>query len=658
MAQLSKFAFALPFGIFFLFHGHAHALNSELHAKVDTTLIQSALNTVVASLSNQNGEISRTLENFSQEIPFNLNDLNLDSDLVTLARDLGKVDLNGMGKLNVLLESPQIKGEVSFGTPSLIKRQDGKFDAEVSVYIRNYHLTFEHVWFTSSGVMELEPISENSCHSLITSNAKLNDEFLLNATQSRESLSQYLNHFYAKLNQQSFKGHYGKLWARIDHLGVGWVGQHQYSDNRNRYIAKLKLLIDPSKNGTGIALVSFSHNLGKKKGSWLPVSVPAAGVVVPPMFIRTQSRKIVNDVISGEEIPRCTYVENNPIKKLIAQIARTAAKDLLRQMSSKSVGMIIEKTKSVLAQLDIPAVPDALIYTNVDRKRQEDANSMVYRKDITFDFNKDLHGIVKNFTTYRAALGLDQIASNADGSVLEAGFNSDLTIDGFKLFYKEDYTSAQPSLPKEFKWSNPFGTNAAVAVNGSLLNKIVNPIKDHLLNTRVSAGFKVDMNDNLFDVDPAGKIVIKPHVEISYEGIDLISLSFEVNAKPEIVHGQDGRSWLKLRMNVPSASSIVASINPSRTLSAAEIASYVLLGITFTTLVKAEIKERIQAEVQSYIDEIHKNTKDIELTSYIKEYGIVPHSIQLHKLQKSTYLEIPIKVKKFPGLVEAAGGIL
>jgi hypothetical protein len=652
----NRLAFAMIF--FSVNIDSAQALNSEFHVRVDSSLIQAALNTVSSSLSNSSGEISQTLQNFSQEIDFNLKDLQLDQDLVELAKDLGKVDLNGKGKIRVLLESPRIKGTISFGEPIFLKRQDGKFDVSASLYIKNFSVGFKHIWFTASGAIGVDPLSEKNCHQLIASDAVLGQDFLLNSSLARDKLKIRLKNFYQNLNHETFKGHEGKLWARLDGLQAGWATGQSFKDRRNLYIARINLLVDPRKNGSGIELTSFTHNLGKKNGSWIPVYIPTNGIIIPPTFIRTTSRKIDGNLISDDEITRCTFVENNPIQDVIAEFARKAARDITINFSNESVHSIVNYTRSTLATIKMNNIPDQLVITNEDLKSFKDSHSCVIQQDLDFDFNKDLYGIIQNFTKYRASLGLDGIETGSDGKSLQLGLQSDLRIDGKKLTYKENYLEPNAALPSEYKWTEGVGSsNAYVAISGNFLNKIINPIKNHFIKTNTPPNFNVMVNDDLFDIDHMGWVTIKPKIELAYEDIDLIRVTFEVKAKPEIFHGQDNRSWLKLKLNVPNAHTIISNIRPSSTVTTVETFANILLGPAFTQTVKASVIEKIRSEVQKYIDDINNNTKDIEITPFIREYGIVPVAMHFKKLKTDNYMELMFNVKKFPGLVEATRGL-
>lgn len=651
---------ALLICILSIFFTQAMAGNSELHLRVDNELVQLILNDAVKQLEDQDQHIVRALPNISQELSFNLNNLNIDEELKEYTRNFSNIDLDGSGKLNFLFESPQVRGQLFFYNPKFTKRADGMFDAEVVAKIRNFNLSFQHVWFSTSGILDLKNLSNDSCHKLITSEtAKVGEDFLLNSTISRTELKAHLNNFYYKLNQETYKGYVGKLWARIDNFAIGWGKKDgYYKDDRNNLIIKLKLLIDPRKNGEGIKLVRFSHNINKKGGAILPIYLPRQNIIIPPTFVRTKARKIVDDFLTDEEIPRCTWVDPNPTKALISNFSGLIAKQVSLQVTDANVNKIVDSANQALDKVSIPELPEHLVVGNEDKRSLKDSfkigdQTFYIYQDVKFDFEKDLYGIIKNFTTYRTALGLEELKTGPESDFLEMGINSTLRIDGTALNYQESIFDYYPIKASDFKWTQEYGSNVSIAINGDFLNKIINPIKDHFLTTKVPEAISVYINDNLFQVDRSGMIELSPNIEIAFKGYDVLRASFTVKAKPEIYSGQDGRHWLKLKLYVPSADEIISKIKMGKIVKAADVVSSIVLWPFFPIkeyVIKPKIRQAMVSALQGYINSIQANVKDIELTQFVKTYGVRPSSLHFHKLTRDNYMEIKLQVQKIYGL--------
>lgn len=638
----------------------ANAKNSELHLRVDNDLVQLILNDAAKALQGQDGHIHRVLPDLSHQLSFNLNNLNIDNELKEYAQNFSTVDLNGQGSLRILLESPMLRGQLYFERPVFKKREDGKFNAEVVAKIRNFNLSFPHIWFAGSGIVDLENLSKDSCHNLIASEStREGEDFLLNSGMSRAELRNHLNNFYYKLNREQYKGHVGKLWARVDNFAIGWnKDDGHYRDDRNNLILKIKLVIDPKKDGEGIKLVSFTHNINKKGGAILPVYLARQNIIIPPTFIRTKARKVVDDFLTDEEIPRCTWVDPNPTKALISSFSSLIAKQISLQLTNENVNKLIESANLALDKISIPEIPENLVITNEDQRevtksfKIADETFYVY-KDIEFDFEKDLFGIIKNFTTYRTALGLEDIKTSPEGDFFELGINSNLRIDGTSLTYHENFFDRMPFLAKDFKWSQDLGSNVSLAINGDFLNKLINPIKDYFLKTHVPESISVYMNDNLFQIDKNGFIDLTPYIEVSFKGYEVMRVSFTVKAKPEVYSGQDGRHWLKLKLSVPNADTIISNIKMGKVVKAADVASSIILWPLLPIkeyIIKPKIREAMVNALQQYINNIRSNIKDVELTRFVKAYGVRPSSIRFHKLTKDNYVEIKLQVQKIYGL--------
>ena len=636
-----------------------HTKNSEIHFQLKASILQKLLNEAVGYIENENLEVSRTLPNYNHAIKINLNDYKFNNEMLEYAHNFARVDKQGMGNLNILIEKPQVKGEIFFNEPIIEKERDGRFFLTVEAQIKDYKVKFDHVWFTSSGLIELDELSENSCHSLISSQDAIEGEdFLINANESREVIRNYLNNFYKKLSRESFKGHEGNLWARVDNFQLGWGSKKYYKDSRNILRLKIKALIDPKTGGERVKLVSFTHNLNKKGGAQLPIYMPASNIILPPTFIRTQSRKIVDGVQTNEEIPRCTYINDDPVRDLISSFSKEIGKQISIQLTDNNVKRIIEVVNEKLKSLSIPALPETLAVGNEDNrsiKSQYNLNgrNFYFYQDVEFDFNRDLYGLIKNFTTYRAALGFDNLDVNQNANALELGLNSDLVIDGTELIYRENEAAVRPTLEKDFKWSYDIGSDASVAINGKFLNKIINPIKDHFLKTKLPDSVNVYMEDNLFQVDKNGWIDITPRVELDIKDIEILRISFNVKVKPVLYHGQDGKSWVKLNCDVPNATQIIDSIQPGKVLKVTETVADIILWPFYPVkeyVIKPKIKEAIRWRLQAYIDNIKKSYKEVEITNFIKSYGILPSTLKFHKLTSDNYMELKLNIRKFYGL--------
>jgi hypothetical protein len=659
-----KMALALLIGL--LLEGTAYAANSEMHLRMEAVLVQKLLNEAVGYVQNSQQEIVRNLPNYNQSIPVSLSQLGFDQETLGYAAEIINLDQSGAGNMNILLESPVVKGNVYFDTPKFTPTENGQFTIDLKINIRNFNISFKHIWFTSNGLLPLEDLSANSCHKLIRSGtAVLNEDFYLNAKESRANLKKYLTNFYASLDAKTFKGHEDSLWARIDNLTLGWQPNQYFNDSRNIIVARLKLLVDPKKNGNGISVISLSHNIFKKGGAYFPIYMPQSNIILPPSFVRTQARKIVNNILTDEEIPRCTYVNNAPTKKIISSLTKEISKQISLQLTTSNINKMVATANVALSSLSIPKLPESLVVSNEDKRdllnQMTIAGSTFYiYQDVNFDFNTDIIKLLKTFTTYRAGIGFEDLIVNEESNSLSMGFNSDLVIDGTQLKYRETLFDLLPILNEEFKWSYDLASDVSIALNGKLLNKIINPIKDHLLKTQVPQGINVYMNDNIFQVDKNGWIDLSPRIELDYEGYEILRLSFTVKAKPEIYHGQDGKSAIKIKLDVPSAANIINSIKPGTIIKVANTAIDIVLWplSPIKEYIVKEVKESARQDLQTYIDNIKNNYKEIDITPMIKTYGISPSSLKFHKLRKDNFMELKLQIRKFYGLEGVMKGLI
>ncbi len=639
--------------------------NPELHLRVDASLVQKLLNQALSTLSDGQGTLRRTLPDFNRDIPFSIPELGLEPVVAEALRDLAKIDLKGQGSVHVLLEQPQIEGSPFVGAPRFFRREDGTYDVQLKLEVRNFGVRFARAWFTSSGIVELDPLSPKSCHALITSqDATEGRDFLLDSNLTRAQLRERLTGFYRDLNRQKFKDHDGKLWARIDGLRIGWRSSDGYrKDRANVYVAKVQLHVDPRKGGTDVKIVRFQHNLYKKKGAWVPVRIPKAGVVLPPSFVRTQARRIEGDVLTDAELPRCTWVDASPIQKAVSGLSGEVSRQIAEQLSGENLDFLVKSANALISQVAIPELPDALVIQGEDKRevvssaRVGGQDYTVYR-DFDFDFDKDLRGILRDFTTYRAALGFGDILASEGGEYLEMPMDSDLWLDGTRLHYRERRTNKSQAPSARFKWSNTHVGDASVAVHGSLLNKLLKPIKDHLLKTKVPYGFQVHVQDDLFKVDSSGRIDVSPRILIDWKGIDLLRVTFSVKARPEIVHGHDGRSSLKLKLEVPDAATILSNIRPSQTVSSVEFFVDLLSYGLYSSAIKPEIVSALRREMQAYINALTSNVKDVDLTPFIKSTGVLPYALNFNKHSYSDgAMDLRISLRRLPVLDEMVRGL-
>ena len=637
----------------------AWSSNSELHLKLQAEILQKLFNEATSYIDDENYQVVRNLPSYNHEIKLNINDLKLDSDVMEFAHNLAKIDKSGIGSLKILLEQPQVRGSLFFGVPQIKPANDGKFTLELEAKIENFNINFRRVWFTSSGLIDLDELSEDSCHNLISSSSAVEGEdFILNSAQTREEVRNYLASFYKKLDRLSFKGHDGNLWARVDDFQLGWGVKQLFADSRNKVKISLKVLVDPKSGGQRIKLLSFKHNLFKKNGATVPVYMPSKNIILPPTFIRTKTRKIVDGIQTDEEIPRCTYVNNNPTKKLISSFTPDIAKQIALQVTDQNINKLVETANEKLKSLSIPELPQGFAIGNEDNRNVKSQQSLygqtfyVYQ-DINFDFNKDLYGIIKSFTTYRAAVGFENLVANEVSNSLEMGLNSDLVVDGTELRYHESEFWRLPVKADDFKWSYDIVSNASFAVNGKFLNKIINPIKDHFLKTKLPEGVNVYVDDNLFQVDRNGWIDLTPRVELDVKGYEILRVSFNVKVKPEVSSTQDGKHWLKVKYDVPSAESIINSIKLGKIVKATETAVDILLWPLYPLkeyVIKPKLKEEIRWRLQSYIDNIKTHYKEVDTTSFVKTYGVMPSTLKFHKLSQDNYMELKVQIQKFYGL--------
>ena len=633
----------------------AEASISELHVRLKSDGVQKALYQAVAPFENSSREIVKGLDDESREIPFDLSSLGLSADMAEWARTLGEVDLAGKGHLKILLQSPEVKGQIDFGQPSFLSDGQGMLDVTLPVSVTNYRVKFEHIWFTSAGIIELDKLSENSCHHLLGDPAtREGTDFLLNSTVAEPQLRQYLKNFYSRLKSESFKGHQGKIWSRIDGLQIGYNSGKAYSDNRNRLIVTLKLKVDPKKGGEGIRLVSFTHNLNKKGGARLPVHIPQNGIIIPPTFVRTQSRKIVDGFMTTEEITRCTHVDHHPLSDLVPLLSKTLAQAIGTHLTQKNVNAWMGLANEWLANVAIPELPSRLVLTPAERQLQVDVDSRKYLTGLGFDFTNDLYGVFKDFASYRAALGLGELKTVKAGNSLELGVNADLSVNSGTMEYREDTGLKAPD--SSFPWTEVAGSEVSAAVSGRFLNKIINPIKDHLLKTYTPGAFHVKMDDDFFSMDSQGRIDLSPRIELDYSGVDLLKVTFTVKAKPVVFTGQDGKTWLRLNLDVPDASRIISNMRPSAEVSTVYIISNLLFGPLLTNTVSAAALEQMRSEMQDYINDIRKNSKDIDLTDFVKESGMLPTQLSFKKLPGGqSAMEATFRIKELRFMDEMTG---
>jgi hypothetical protein len=634
----------------------AEASISEMYVRLKSEGVQKALYQAMSPFENQAREVVKNLDDESREIPFDLSSLNLSADLAEWARTLGEVDLAGKGKLKILFQSPEVKGQIDFGQPSFLKDGQGKLDVTLPVSVTNYRVKFEHIWFTSAGIIELDSLSENSCHHLLGNPAtKEGVDYLLNSAVPEAQLRQHLKAFYSKLKNESFQGHQGKIWSRIDGLQIGYNTGKAYSDNRNRLILNLKLKLDPKKGGDGIRLVSFTHNLNKKGGGRLPVYIPQNGIIIPPTFVRTQARKIVEGIMTSEEITRCTYVDHHPLSDLVPLLSKTIAQSIGSHLTQKNVNAWMALADEWLSNVAIPELPSRLVLTPAERQLQLDIDNRKYLTGLGFDFKSDLYGVFKDFASYRAALGLGGLNTVQAGNSLELGVNADLSVNSGTMEYREDQALQAPTT--RFPWTEVSGSEVSAAVSGRLLNKIINPIKDHLLKTYAPGSFHVKMDDDFFSIDSQGRIDLSPRIELDYSGVDLLKVTFTVKAKPTVFTGQDGRTWLRLNLDVPDASRIIANMRPSAEVTTVYVVANLLFGPLLTTTVSAAVLEQMRSEMQSYIQAIRRNVKDIELTDFVKESGMLPTALSFRKLSGGqSALEAAFRIKELR-FIESMTGV-
>lgn len=633
------------------------AASSEVQVRVRSSGIQKVLLQALRPWMASGTESVKQLDDYSQEIPFSLSGMNLTPDMVEWARTLGEVDLKGQGRLKVLLQAPEVKGEIRFGEPTFARDESGRLDVAIPASVTNFRVRFDHIWLTSQGIAELHPLSDNSCHHLLTRDeTREGEDFLLNSAIPEKELRSYLKTFYNKLKRESFRGHVGKIWSRIDGLEMGYPSGKVYSDNRNRLILNLRLKVDPRKGGEGVRLVSFAHNLYRKGGARLPVVIPRNGIVIPPTFVRTQARKVVSGVMTDQEITRCTFVDHHPLNDLIPMLSQTLSRSIAAQLTDANVRRWASLANEWLERVAIPELPSRLVLTPEEKKLQIDMDSRRSLSGLQFDFHHDLYGIFRDFSSYRAALGLGDLMPGKQGDFLSLAVSADLMLNQGVLGYRE--TTDQKPRGTAFPWSETFGADASLAVSGRLLNKIINPIKDQLLRTYTPDAFHVRMDNDLFGVDSQGRIDLSPEIELDYSGVDLLKVTFTVKAKPVVFTGQDGRTWLRLNLEVPDASRIIANMRPSAEVSTVYVVANLLFGPLLTRTVSSAVLEQMRREMQTYISDIRANVKDIELTSFVKETGLLPRQLSFRRLPEGeTAMEAGFGFRDLPFVEKMVGGM-
>ena len=160
--------------------------NSELHLQLQGELLQKLLNEATSYIVDENYQVVRKLPSYNHEIKLNINDLKLDSEVMDFAHNIAKIDRNGIGSLKILLEQPEVRGSLFFGSPIIRPAAEGNFTLELEAKIENFNINFRHIWFTSTGIIDLDELSEESCHNLISSPSAIEGEdFILNSSQSR-----------------------------------------------------------------------------------------------------------------------------------------------------------------------------------------------------------------------------------------------------------------------------------------------------------------------------------------------------------------------------------------------------------------------------------------------------------------------------------------
>ena len=646
------------------------AANKDFHIKFNSRIIETAFSQALMSFVDDDFYLNHKLDNIEKNIDYDLDDINIEEDMVDFAKAFAGVNLEGKSTVKIKLINPKVRGKIRLIQPKFTSKnpETGNLIVETGLEITNYNLTVERILFIAKNLADLRERGSDSCQSLIMDENKVEGEdYLLMSQRNNEEIKQDLEKFYKRMNSNRYKHLKGSLWTKIRNFQIGWSKKREFfGDNRNRLIVKVKAEVNLKKGGKTLKVLELSHNLNKKGGAWIPLYLPSGNITLPPIFLRTMSNEIYTedgvDYISRRKIPRCTEVNTNPIKELANSLTPYIARQLSAQITKSSVNKVVNVINQNLASLSIPALPRSLVLEQKDSRAILSSESFygqtyyVY-KDIQFDFLKDIQRLIGSFTTYRSALGFQGIYPVDNGEALEMGIDSKLIIDGTKIEYRETVNQRANFTwhggGSQFEFSDHlFFDDVGFALSGKMLNKIANLVKDHYLKTKTPSYLDVYLEDNLYQIDNDGWIVLAPRIKVTLKGYEAFKVTFKARVKPYVETTQDGRSWLKIKMDIPSAKSILNKVQAGTIVKVAETAFDILLWPLYPVkeyVVKPKIKKHISSQVQKYINNVTNNYKKIELTNFVKTYGIRPSLLKFHS---NDYAEFQFQVKEFYKLDE------
>jgi hypothetical protein len=636
---------------------YAQINDPDLHFKVQSKLVTKAFNQAMKHFIHSDGFLKHSIPSQTYDLKVKLSDYMDVSDPHYYGEKLLGLNLKGESKVKFLFENPYAQAKIKLHNP-IFKSQNAMgdvLDVEINVDIINYLISFEHIWMSEHGITNATKVDENSCHSKIL-NGTYNDPTIVSQYQSK------IASFYKSIESKQLKKISNHIWARLDNFSIGWSSKAAYKDNRN--VLKLKLVgtVDLRAGQQTLKVKSITHNLGKKGGAQLAINLVDKNIVLPPIFLKS-SYPVVNSngyVINNENGEpvldiRCTPVDVTFIKSYVTGYKKDMAKQVYNLLTDDFTKGIVDNINKQISMMAQPEIPYYLTITNGDSAYEtREYFGITYQvpKTVKMDFYDDLAKIFGDFYSYRATLGLHSITTPADGSALETKIKADLILDGDKLVYRENSKNPQFKGHSDFTFSN-LNEDASFAISGKMLQKIINLMRDRLIETHVPDSLSVIMNDNSYNVEN-GWVTFSPKIEANFKGYEIVRLSIKVRAKPEITKDASGRVLVNIKFDIPDASKILASIQPGQVVRAASTAFDVLFPLLTPVryfVVEPKIKDKLKTVINEYVNNVKKNYANHDITKLVADIGVEPTHIKFHS---TGHAAVYVKLNKIMGLDEAA----
>jgi hypothetical protein len=636
---------------------YAEINDPDLHLKVQTKLITKAFNQAMGHFVDSQGYIKRSIPSQTYDLKLKLSDYMDVADPHYYGEKLLGLSLKGESKINLLFENPYAQAKIKLYDP-IIKSQNAQGDVlniELNVDIINYLLAFEHVWMNESGLTNATKVDENSCHNTIL-NGTHNDKDLVAQYQSK------IAKFYKAVDSKQLKKISKHIWARLDNFSIGWSPRAQYKDNRN--ILKIKLVgtVDLRAGQQTLKIKTITHNLGKKGGAQLAINLEEKNIIFPPIFIKSnyqvvdESGLVVKNEDGSDQLAvRCTPVDVNFIKSYVLGYKKDMAKQVYNLLTDDLTNGMIANVNKQISMMAQPEIPYYLMITNGDDAYEtKEYFGITYKvpKTVEMSFYDDVAKIFGDFYSYRASLGLHSITTPQDGSAVETRIKADFILDGNKLVYRENSKSPQFKGASNFTFSN-LGQDASFAVSGKMLQKVINLMRDRLIQTHTPYNLNVFMNNDSYNVEN-GWVVFAPKIEVDFKDYEIIRFSLKVRVKPEIVKDSYGATFVKIKYDIPDTAKIVAAIKPGAVVKVATTALDLLFPILTPVrvfYVEPKIKEKLAEVINEYVSNVKNNYAQYDISSFVNDSGVQPTDIKFHS---TGHAAIYVKLNKIIGLDDAA----